>query len=36
MELHQGRFKLDNRKKICNMRVVKHRNKLPSKAVLAP
>lgn len=36
MELPQGRFRLDVRKKFCNMRVVKHRNKLPSKVVLAP
>ena len=35
-ELKEGRFRLDIRKKLFTVRVVRHRNRLPSEAVDAP
>ncbi|KFR09774.1 hypothetical protein N306_07340, partial [Opisthocomus hoazin] len=35
-KLKDGRFKLDIRKKVFTVRVVKHWNKLPREAVDAP
>ena len=35
-KLREGRFGLDIRKKLCNMRVVKHWHRLPREAVEAP
>ncbi|KFR00411.1 hypothetical protein Y956_14051, partial [Nipponia nippon] len=35
-KLKEGRFRLDIRKKLFTMRVVRHRNRLPKEAVDAP